>query len=214
MDWFLNGYLELIKNEYHEINLTRITDPKEFKEKQYYDSIRPFLEFDQLNRILNCADKIVDVGFGGGFPILPLAINFSKKQLIGIDARMKKVLTVSEIAKKLKINNVKLYHARLEELCIDVPVLMTFKAVGKTHNLLKKINIKDNVAVYAVFYKGPSYEEEDQLKIPGWDLMKIYHYHLADKSKRNILLFTNVPRGTAANKQFSDKNLVNLSELI
>ena len=214
MDWFIDGYLELVTGEFRHINLTRIVDPKEFKEKQYYDSLRPFLEFNQLHKLLNEAVHILDVGFGGGFPILPLAVNFPKKQLIGIDARMKKVLTVSEIAAKLNINNAKFYHARLEEILIDRPVLLTFKAVGKTHNLLSRINIQEDVKVHGVFYKGPNYHIEDKLQIPDWELIKIYHYSLADQSQRNVLLFSNVPRGTAKKNQSADKNLVKLSELI
>ena len=55
----------------------------------------------------------IDVGFGGGFPLLPLAKYLPHIQFYGVETRNKKVRVVSEIAAKLGLNNIKFLHSRI-----------------------------------------------------------------------------------------------------
>ena len=58
--------------------------------------------------------KILDVGTGGGFPGIPLAIMFPKVQFCLIDAIAKKIMVVDNIAKELELSNVKAMQMRVE----------------------------------------------------------------------------------------------------
>ncbi len=58
--------------------------------------------------------RILDVGTGGGFPGIPLAILFPEVQFDLIDSIGKKINVVKEVSKELGINNVSSHHIRAE----------------------------------------------------------------------------------------------------
>ena len=58
---------------------------------------------------------ILDVGTGGGFPGIPLAILFPECQFLLIDSIRKKILVATEIAKALGLTNVICKQERAEE---------------------------------------------------------------------------------------------------
>ena len=60
--------------------------------------------------------SILDVGTGGGFPGIPLAILFPDTQFTLVDAIGKKVRVVNEVVSGLGLKNVKTYHSRVEDL--------------------------------------------------------------------------------------------------
>lgn len=60
--------------------------------------------------------KILDVGTGGGFPGIPLAIFFPKCQFTLVDSIGKKIKVVNEVCDELKLNNVIALNARAESL--------------------------------------------------------------------------------------------------
>lgn len=60
--------------------------------------------------------KILDLGTGGGFPGIPLAIMFPEVDFHLIDGTRKKIHVVQEVASALKLTNVKAQHIRAEEL--------------------------------------------------------------------------------------------------
>ena len=60
--------------------------------------------------------KILDVGTGGGFPGIPLAILFPETEFILIDSIGKKINVVKEISQELGLHNVQAMHLRAEEV--------------------------------------------------------------------------------------------------
>lgn len=60
--------------------------------------------------------EILDIGTGGGFPGIPLAILFPEVQFHLVDSIGKKIKVVHEVAKTLGLNNVTATHARAEEI--------------------------------------------------------------------------------------------------
>jgi 16S rRNA (guanine527-N7)-methyltransferase len=59
---------------------------------------------------------VLDVGTGGGFPGIPLAILFPQTQFHLVDSIGKKIKVVKEVAQELEIKNVKATHARAEQI--------------------------------------------------------------------------------------------------
>jgi 16S rRNA (guanine527-N7)-methyltransferase len=60
--------------------------------------------------------KIMDVGTGGGFPGIPLAILFPEVEFLLIDSIAKKIKVVNEVAQSLGLKNVKAVHGRAENV--------------------------------------------------------------------------------------------------
>jgi len=59
---------------------------------------------------------ILDIGTGGGFPGIPLAILFPESNFYLVDAIGKKIKVVNEIVKELQLKNVKAEHMRAEKV--------------------------------------------------------------------------------------------------
>jgi len=60
--------------------------------------------------------QILDVGTGGGFPGIPLAILFPETQFTLVDSIGKKIKVVNEVAEGLDLKNVISHHKRVEEI--------------------------------------------------------------------------------------------------
>lgn len=60
--------------------------------------------------------KILDVGTGGGFPGIPLAIMFPNCSFHLVDSIAKKLKVVDEVVEGLGLTNVKTTHSRVEEI--------------------------------------------------------------------------------------------------
>jgi 16S rRNA (guanine527-N7)-methyltransferase len=61
-------------------------------------------------------ENVLDVGTGGGFPGIPLAILFPETRFHLVDSIGKKIKVVNEVAAALGLKNVKATHARAEEI--------------------------------------------------------------------------------------------------
>ena len=60
--------------------------------------------------------EIIDIGTGGGFPGIPLAIFFPQVQFHLVDSIGKKLKIVNEVAAALQLQNVTTQHTRAEQI--------------------------------------------------------------------------------------------------
>lgn len=60
--------------------------------------------------------QILDLGTGGGFPGIPLAIFFPETKFVLVDGTGKKIRVVQEVADALGLENVTAIHGRAEEI--------------------------------------------------------------------------------------------------
>ena len=60
--------------------------------------------------------RILDIGTGGGFPGIPLAIFFPEVEFVLVDSIGKKIKVVKEVVSAIGLKNVKAFHSRAEDL--------------------------------------------------------------------------------------------------
>lgn len=199
---FAKAYHELITGEFKGLNLTRILDFEEFYQKQILDSLYPAEQSAFFEKDILSSAGFIDVGFGGGFPLLPLAQKYPQQKFLGIEARGKKAKAVGEIAQKLGLKNVKTAHYRLEDLFIDQNYIVSFKAVGPMDRCLKWLKSNHHLKVY--FYKGPSVEKDEfpaLSSLKSWEMKSNEVIEVPGTNKRSLIgmMLGNVPRGTEIN---------------
>ena len=85
VDKFSREFFDLLTSEYAGINLTRINDYSDFHNKRIIDSLSPYNQSTVYKSYVDKAEFNVDIGFGGGFPILPMASQHPKKLFLGIE---------------------------------------------------------------------------------------------------------------------------------
>ncbi|MDF3026827.1 MAG: rRNA m(7)G-527 methyltransferase [Fluviicola sp.] len=94
-----------------QINVISRKDTEEFYERHVLHSlgIAKIMEFTP-------GSSVLDIGTGGGFPGIPLAILFPEVQFHLVDSIGKKIKVVNEVALALGLQNVRATHARAEEI--------------------------------------------------------------------------------------------------
>ena len=80
--------------------------------------VRHVLHSLGIVKVINFKDgsTVLDVGTGGGFPGIPLAIFYPNVNFTLVDSIGKKIKVVNEVVEGLKLTNVKTINARVEEL--------------------------------------------------------------------------------------------------
>lgn len=70
-----------------------------------------------IAKFINFTDSttILDVGTGGGFPGIPLAIFFPNLKFVLIDSIRKKIKVVNEVASAISLSNVEAIHRRVQD---------------------------------------------------------------------------------------------------
>ncbi len=140
--------------------------------------------------------NILDVGTGGGFPGIPLAILFPETNFYLVDSIGKKIKVVSEIVKEIQLKNVKAEHIRAENVKgeydfivsravtnMDDFVKWTRKKIAKKQKHELKNGILylkggDLTAELQNFPKATVFHLTDYFKDPFYETKKVVHIPL------------------------------------
>ncbi len=93
------------------MNLTRIKDREDFYRKHVLDS---FLLYTRYTKILK--GRVADIGTGGGFPGVILAIMYPELKFSLIDSIAKKCKFLEDAVSELGLENVEVITSRCENI--------------------------------------------------------------------------------------------------
>ncbi len=172
-----------------KINLISRKDTDEFCTKHVLHSLA-IAKYADLD-----GTKIIDVGTGGGFPGIPLAIMFPEADFLLIDSINKKINVVNDIIEKIGLPNVKAQAVRSNELKgkFDFVVARAVTNFPKFFNDVKHLikgGFVTNVTNGIIYLKGGDFAEEtkkyrqkivtenlsEYFKDDFFDTKKIIHY--------------------------------------
>lgn len=142
-----------------KINLSAIRDEPGVREKHIADSllVTEFVDFS--------GKRVLDLGAGGGFPTLPLAIEFPTMNITALDSVGKKMKVVQSMADELGLKNVRTIHGRIEDYGQDRAHreqydIVTARALAPWPVLLEYALGFVKVGGQFVAYQGPQIRED------------------------------------------------------
>lgn len=150
-------YKKYFLEENSKLNLISKKEEQYLFEKHIYDSLGIKLFFEKYNFV---PKTLLDIGTGGGFPSVPIAIEYPEISVTGIDSIRKKINAVQSIKNSLNIQNLNLIRGRVEELKNSSFDVITSRAVAKIETLIKYAYPLLKKDGYIILYKSKTAEDE------------------------------------------------------
>lgn len=156
----LNDFVTVFKSYNSHTNLVSKNDEENLLIKHIYDSLAMhlFLEKYGFQKF-----KMLDIGTGGGFPSIPIAVFYDKSDILAIDSVSKKIGFVELAAKELMLTHLTPASKRVEDLNqsdkgnFDI---VTSRAVAQLNTLLEYALPYLKVDGYFVAYKSQNSDIE------------------------------------------------------
>jgi len=176
----LNALLPLYKEWNEKINVISRKDIDNFYLHHVLHSLTITTQFE-----FEKGASIMDLGCGGGFPGVPLAIFFPETEFYMVDSINKKLNVVKEIAATIGLTNITVKHTRAEEIKDKKFDTVVSRAVAPLKELwqwskplIKRIKTdNENVPNGLICLKGGDLTKEIQesgCKPYVWDIDKVF----------------------------------------
>lgn len=185
-------YMKIFLEENSKVNLISKNDEKYLWEKHVFDSlaIENFFEKFDTSKI----KTILDIGTGGGFPSIPIAITYPHLKVTALDSIAKKIRAVQTIKDKLNIENLEPICTRVENLDAKFDMI-TSRAVSSLKNICEYALPKLKKGGYFVAYKSKKTPQEIEeansiLKKYNSKIVDIIEYSLPleENHERNLIV--------------------------
>ena len=203
----LQKFYELVIEKNKVMNLTNITEPKEFATKNILDSVLPI-------NLLPYGASVVDIGAGAGFPSIPLKILRPDLKITMVDSLNKRIMFLKETCNALKLKDVIAVHSRAEDFAkvnresFDVSVA---RAVARLNVLCEYCLPLVKVGGKMIAYKSMKAEEEileakNAIEILGGKVINLQNIFV--KEENSIRVNVNISKIKNTPKTYPrDKNL-------
>lgn len=176
-----------------KINVTAITDEKEFLVKHFIDCLT-------ISRFVADGKTLLDVGTGAGFPGIPLKISNPDLKVTLIDSVNKKLNVIREVSNSIELENLEIIHTRAEDLANNKDYrekydFVTTRAVSNLSTIVEYMIPFLKIGGKAICMKGPNYEEElksaeKAISILGGKLDRVENLVINNEIERNIIVIS------------------------
>jgi len=187
--------LKHLYTEWNEkINVISRKDMHNFYEHHVLHSLAIATQFDFPD-----GNEIIDIGTGGGFPGIPLAIFFPEVKFHLVDSINKKLKVVNEVANAIGLSNISTQHTRAEDIKDKKFDVVISRAVAPLNDLwfwsrplLKKqpVDQPKKIAGLICLKGGDLSKEisESRVRPKVWEVEKIFE---EDFFKEKYILYAN-----------------------
>ena len=178
-------YIKYFGDYNQKVNLVSKNEIPHLFEKHIYDSLALNLFFEKYEQ--TTAIKILDIGTGGGFPSVPLAICFPQAKITAVDSINKKIKFISELKKEFNLNNLTPICSRVEELkkVYSKADVVTTRAMAELRIILEYGVPFVKTGGYFVAYKSIKADEELE---NAQNAIKVLNVKLLDKIQYSLPL--------------------------
>ena len=178
-----------------QINVTAITDEKEFLVKHFIDSLT-------ISKFVEDGKSLLDIGTGAGFPGIPLKIVNPNMKVTLIDSVNKKLNVIREVSSEIDLDKLEIIHTRAEDLAKDIEYrekfdFVTTRAVSNFSTIAEYMIPFLKIGGKAICMKGPNYEEElkeaeNAISILGGKVERPKKVLINDEIARNIIVISKI----------------------
>jgi 16S rRNA (guanine527-N7)-methyltransferase len=191
---FYSEYMKAFLEENSKVNLISKNDEKFLWEKHVFDSLSIEKFFNKYIKPKN----LLDIGTGGGFPAIPIALTHSNIRVVALDSIAKKIRAIQNIKDKLKIENLTPVCSRVENYDGSFDVV-TSRAVASLKNICEYALPKVKKGGYFVAFKSkktPEEIEEAKLVLKKYKarIVEIIEYDLPldERLTRNLIIIEKI----------------------
>ena len=197
-----DGYLdrcadhaELLLDWNQRVNLTSILSPDDMAVKHYLDCWKAARLLPLLGR------KVLDLGSGGGFPGIPLALAEPNCSVSLCESRGRRVRFLEAAVESMGISNASVVEARGEDYLggagVDVVVTRALSSVRETVRLLRKVRQRFSELI---LLKGASWSREvkageREAQRLGFHFDTVLEYELPGAAGKRAVLIYRAPGG-------------------
>lgn len=189
---YFENYMQTFLKQNSVLNLISKNDEKFLWEKHIFDSLSLSLFFKKYN----IPETMLDIGTGGGFPAVPIAIAFPNIEVWALDSIAKKINAIENIKAELNLTNLHTACMRVENFNTQKFKLVTSRAVASLDKLIKYAEPLIEPKGYFVAFKSKLLDEELEnakqiLKRSSLELIDTIEYELPTEEKhiRKLVVF-------------------------
>ena len=191
----LDIYADMLVETNKVMNLTAITEPEDVLVKHFIDSIA-------ITRFAKFEDgmKVIDVGTGAGFPLLPVKIYMPGLKITLLDGLNKRIKFLTDVCEKIGVE-AECIHERAELLAkkdeyrekYDIATARAVSAMPELSEYCLPFVKKGGIFCAM---KGPSEDistAANALKLLGGKLEKDEHYEINGEQRRVVIVKKTAP---------------------
>jgi len=191
----LHKFVDFLLERNQQINLTSAKTAEEIWQRHIDESLL------LTTYIEKSGDRIVDIGSGGGFPAIPLAILFPKKLFTLIESVSKKANFLKDCSEHLGLKNITVINDRVENVGQNKKYREKFD-IGTARSvahlnilveyLLPLIKVGGHAVLPKISHEGEVKDAENAIKILGGKISKIESNILPTEKELNIILIEKI----------------------